>query len=271
MRPEGDPLGSAGGPLRSIRVVVTRAAHQAEPTARAFEAAGARVELLPLLEVVPPDDPAPLDAALAAIEGFDWIVFTSKNAVDQVLARTALPPGLRVASVGSATSDALRERGIDPDLEPDDSRAEGLAAELGPRLRTGAGARPRVLLPQAADARPVLGEELLRAGADAVRVDAYAKRVPPAARKRAREIFGTARLGWVTFTSPSIARAFADLWGEDWPVRRRGLFAASIGPVTGEALRDLGVEPAAEAASPGDDAMVAAVVEAVASRGLGRA
>lgn len=275
-RAGGDgPLTGARGPLAGIRVVVTRAARQAEPTVRAFEAAGADAALLPLLEVVPPADPAPLLTALAGLDAFGWIVFTSANAVEQVLDRIALPPGLRVASVGSATSDALRERDVEPDLEPADSRAEGLAADLASRLAEGPGVRPRtrhprILLPQADDARPVLEEVLRRSGADAVRVDAYAKRVPPDAAERARELFGTSRLGWVTFTSPSIARAFAALWGDDWPVRRRGLFAASIGSVTTEALRELGVEPAAEAASPGDEQMVAAVVEAVAARDLGR-
>lgn len=269
------------GLLAGIRVVVTRAAHQAEPTMRAFEEAGARVELLPLLEVVSPADPAPLETALAHLEEYGWIVFTSSNAVERVLDRARLPRGLRVASVGSATSAALRARGVEPDLEPADSRAEGLADELVPRLERlemGAGGRARVLLPQAADARPVLEEALRRAGAEVDRVDAYAKRVPPDAPERARALFGAGPLGWVTFTSPSIARAFAelgaDLWGEAWPVRRRSLFAASIGPVTSDALRALGVEPAAEAASPSDEEMVAAVAAAAADRaprGSGRA
>lgn len=255
--------------LAGLRVVVTRAAHQAEPTVRAFEGAGARVARLPLLEVVPPADPAPLQEALADLGAFGWIVLTSSNAVDQVLGRLGWPPtlpaGLRVASIGAATSEALRARGVEPDLEPPDARAEGLAAELLPLL--GSPGSSRVLLPQAADARPVLEQELRRAGADAVRVDAYAKRVPPDASERAREIFGTARLGWVTFTSPSIAGAFRDLWREGWEERRRGLLAASIGPVTSDALRALGVEPAAEAASPSDEEMVAAVVAAEESAG----
>lgn len=258
-------------PLAGLRVVVTRAAHQAAGTVRAFEEAGAHAPLLALLELTPPEDSASLERALAALGEYDWLVFTSTNAVERVLDRAGgrleLPAGLRVASVGGATSDALRERGIGPGLEPADSRAEGLAAELGPHLTEGS----RVLLPQAADARPVLADELAAAGARVERVDAYAKRTPPDARERAAEIFSPSRLGWVTFTSPSIARAFASLWDDDWPVRRRGLFAASIGPVTSAALRELGVEPAAEAGTPGDEGLVAAVVEAVADRGLGRA
>jgi uroporphyrinogen-III synthase len=259
-----------GGPLTGVRVVVTRAGHQAGPTVAAFEDAGARVALLPLLEVVPPEDPGPFEAALADLARFDWIAFTSSNAVAAVLDRVAsLPEGVRLASVGGATSDALRERGVEPgriEVEAEDSRAEGLAEALVPSLTSGA----RVLLPQAADARPALEEALRADGARPLRVDAYAKRVPPEAPERATEIFGTSRFGWVTFTSPSIARAFAELWGDGWPTRRLGLFAASIGPVTSAALRELGVEPAAEAESPGDEAMVAAVVRAVADRRLDR-
>lgn len=258
-------------PLAGIRVVVTRAAHQADATVRAFEEAGAHAPLLPLLELVPPEDPGPLERALEALGDYDWVVFTSTNTVERVLdrvgGRVELPAGLRVASVGGVTSDALRKLGVEPDLEPADARAEGLAAELVPRLGPGA----RVLLPQAADARPVLADELAAAGARVERVDAYAKRTPPGARERAVSIFGNSRLGWVTFTSPSIARAFARLWGEEWPVRSRSLLAASIGPVTSAALRELGVEPAAEAGTPGEEGLVAAVVEAAAPGGLGRA
>lgn len=265
-------------PLAGIRVVVTRAAHQAEATVRAFEAAGAHVRLLPLLELCPPEDPGPLERALAALArddgGYDWVVFTSTNAVERVLGGPdrprELPAGLEVASVGGATSDALRERGIEPALEPADARAEGLAAELVLRLAPGA----RVLLPQAADARPVLAGELAAGGARVERVDAYAKRTPPDARARAAEIFGApsemGRLGWVTFTSPSIARAFAGLWGDEWPARRRGLLAASIGPVTSAALRELGSPPAAEAAEPADEGLVAAVVAALPRRPVPR-
>jgi uroporphyrinogen-III synthase len=197
------------------------------------------------------------------LEDYAWIVFTSANTVERVLdaSGTSLPPGLRVACLGAATSDALRERRVEPDLESGDPRAEGLAGELAPRLAAGA----RVLLPQAADARAVLERELTRAGARVDRVDAYAKRTPAGARKRAADIFGTATLGWVTFTSPTIAHAFAGLWDAAWPTHRRGLLAASIGPVTSAALRELGVEPSAEAARPSDEELIAAVTRAVAS------
>jgi uroporphyrinogen-III synthase len=243
--------------VRGVRIVVTRAEHQADGLVAAFTRAGALVELLPLLEVVPPADPRPLERAASELALYDWVAFTSANAVEAFLPLTggALPPRLRIAAVGAATAAALRCFEIEPHLMPSQADAEGLAAELAPHVAR----RRRVLLPQAADARPTLLEGLAAAGAEAVTVIAYDKRLPTKAPRRAEELFSTAPLGWVTFTSPRIVRHFAELLGTDWERRRGELLAASIGPVTSAELRRRGIEPAAEATSPGDEELVAAV------------
>jgi uroporphyrinogen-III synthase len=241
--------------LAGLRVVVTRAEHQSEGLAAVFERAGARVERLPLLEVVPPADPRLLERAAADIASYDWLVFTSANAVEAFLPLTGpLRSGLRIAAVGPATAAALRAFGSEPHLTAGKAEAEGLAADLAPRI-----AGRRVLLPQAADARPVLLQELKEAGAEAVAVVAYDKRLPPEAPIRAAELFADTPIGWVTFTSPRIVRHFAELFGADWERRRGELKAVSIGPVTSAELRRFGVEPAAEAERPGEEEMVAAV------------
>lgn len=249
--------------LANLRVVVTRAEHQSGGLAEAFTAAGAEVELLPLLEVVPPADPRPLERAASELALFDWLVFTSANAVEAFLPLTGggLPGRLRVAAVGPATAAALRAWEIEPRLVAAQSDAEGLLADLAPHVDRGR----RILLPQAADARPALAEGLARLGAEAVAVTAYDKALPVDAPRRAAELFATAPLGWVTFTSPRIVRHFAELFGGDWERRRPELRAASIGPVTTAELRRRGVEPAAEAARPGDEGMVEAVARAAAS------
>jgi uroporphyrinogen-III synthase len=247
-------------PLAGVRVVITRAVHQSEGTAAAFAAAGATVELLPLLEVVPPADPRPLERAATELALYDWLVFTSANAVEAFLPLTggSLPHRLRTAVVGPATAEALRSFEVEPHLVAARSDAEGLAAELAPYVDR----RRRILLPQAADARPALAEELSRAGAEAVVVVAYDKGLPSDAPRRARELFDADPIGWVTFTSPRIVRTFAALFGPDWERRRPELSAASIGPVTSAELRRQGVEPAAEAGTPGDEGLVEAVVRA---------
>lgn len=240
------------------RVVITRAEHQADGLQAAFEAAEFDVRLLPLLEIAPPPDPRPLERAASELALYDWVVFTSRNAVEAFLPLTggALPARLQVASVGSATTAALRSWKVKPHLTASKSNAEGLLAELAPRV----GRRKRVLLPQASDARPILLEGLTRAGADPVAVVAYDKRMPEDAVWRAQHLFASFEIGWVTFTSARIVRTFAELFGADWESRRPELRAASIGPVTSAELRRLGVEPAAEAVRPGDRELVDAVL-----------
>jgi uroporphyrinogen-III synthase len=245
-------------PLGGVRVVVTRAEHQAAGLIAAFERAGAIVELLSLLEVVPPDDARALERAATELALYDWVVFTSVNAVEAFLPLTggSFPARLKVAVVGPATAEALRAWEIEPHLTSTRAEAEALAADLAPLV----GRRRRVLLPQAADARPTLQDGLNAAGAEAVAIVAYDKRLPAGAPQRASELFASAPLGWVTFTSPSIVRHFAELFGADWERRRDELRAASIGPVTSAELRRRGVEPMAEATRPGYEGLVAAVV-----------
>lgn len=263
MSDSAPPAAGGRGPLAGVRVVVTRPAHQAAGLLDAFRAAGARVEPLPLIEIVPPADPLPLERAAVEIDAYDWVVLASSNAADALCPHltSGLPAGVAAAAVGPGTAEALRRHGIEPTLIADDRRAEGLAAELAPLLSPGA----RILLPQPPDARPLLATALRRAGAEVDAVIAYDKRLPPGAPARFDELFGDGEpLGWVTFTSPRITRALAGLVGDAWPDRRTSLRAASIGPVTSAELRRLGVEPAAEAATAGDGELAAAVVAAVA-------
>ncbi len=249
--------------LASQRVVVTRSAHQAGGLTTAFEAAGARVECLPLIELAPPRDRRALDRTARRAARYDWLVFTSANSVDAFLplldgATSGAHPKLRSAAVGPATAGALRRRGLEPAVVAARSRAEGLLEILVPRLARGA----RVLIPQAEDARRLLADGLRAAGASVTIVVTYRKRLPAAASAIAGRLFGDSKIGWVTCTSPRIARHLATLFGSDWPRRRSELRAISIGPVTSAELRRLGVEPAAEAEAPSDEAMVAATTQA---------
>lgn len=248
------------------RVVVTRPAHQAAGLAHAFEEAGFPVALLPLLEVTEPRDPAPLDAAVARIETFDLVVLTSANAVPPFTRRLrgSIPDGLRIAVVGPATARVAREAGLTVHYEAERAEAEGLVELLGSEVKG-----RRVLFPQAADARPTLEQGLTAAGAEVTSVTAYDKRLPPAVRGQARELFGDgpagtgsdARLGVVTFTSPRIVRHLVHLLEGlgGWEARRDELLAVSIGPVTTRELERFGVGEVFEASRPGDREMVHAL------------
>src|SRR3954453_1967089 len=109
--------------LLDLRVVVTRAEHQSAGLAAAFPRAGARVELLPLLAVVPPPDPGPLQQAAAAAASYDWVVFSAANAVAPFAPRAGGPLTAAVAAVGPATAAAGRAAGIEPRLVAEESDA----------------------------------------------------------------------------------------------------------------------------------------------------
>ncbi|MEM7481872.1 MAG: uroporphyrinogen-III synthase [Acidobacteriota bacterium] len=250
-------------PLAGVRVVVTRAASQSAEWVAAFRRAGAEVAALPLLEILPPANPAELAAAadLARRAPFDWWVFTSANAVRAFLPLLSpeVPRSALCAAVGPATEEALEAAGIGVDCRPatDRSHAEGLVRALAPRV-----AGKRVLVPLAEDARPTMVDGLQRAGAEVLPVVAYRKTMPADAGAQAARLFASPPWGWVTVTSPRLARHLRRVLGERWHEGRSTLRAASIGPRTSAALRDLGLDPAAQAVEPSAAGLVAAVVAA---------
>lgn len=250
------------GPLEGHRVVVTRAPHQAQPLRSAFEDAGARVDLLPLLEVCPGDVEQTASAARRAGD-FDALAFTSANAVDMFFRhgvdRSTLPP---IGVVGPATARALRQQSIIPAIQAQRRDAVGLAQALTTRF----GANAKVLVPQADDARPHLAEGLEAAGCEVETVVAYRKALPDDAPEALERILDAGPLDWVTFTSPRIVRHFVDLLGHRWPTCRSTLKSVSIGETTKGALREVGMEPTAVAQAPGVHGLVAAVVEWVEAR-----
>ncbi|MCH9648747.1 MAG: uroporphyrinogen-III synthase [Deltaproteobacteria bacterium] len=273
---------SSSSRLSGVRVIVTRATHQAAGLRAAFEKYGADVAQLPLLEICPPKDSAAFDQALGRLaigpgaigpgavgnrasrpSPYQWLMFTSKNAVEAFLRlrEEDLPPGIRIAAVGRATAQALRpllsQPGAPPPLLPDQHSAEGLLQALASEVRAG----QRVLLPQAADARPTLSQGLVKLGLEVDAVTAYDKALPPESRRLARTLLQKDPLGWVTFTSPRIVRHFLELLGEAWKRRLPGLKTASIGPITSAELRRHGIAPTAEALHPGDAELAAAVAD----------
>ena len=123
--------------LAGRRVLVTRAAHQAGKLSEGLRALGAEAVGVPVLEIRPPADLAPLDAGLKQIERYDWLIFTSANAVRAVAERAAelgigleQPARLKVAAVGEATAAAARKAGLHVAFVPEAYVAESLVAGL---------------------------------------------------------------------------------------------------------------------------------------------
>lgn len=232
-------------PLSGRTVVVTRAAAQAQRFTELLQASGARVIEAPAIVIGPPASWEPLDAALTALETFTWVVFTSTNGVlmvDRRLAALGLGwPALsarRVAAIGPATADALREHGVRVDVVPAEYRAEGLVSRLRPLL-TGA---DRVLLPRAAQTRDVLVTELRELGVHVTEVAAYATRKAEGGAPRLAEALAAGTIDAVTFTSSSTARNFAEAFSDDERRSWRGRVAvASIGPITASTAAEYGL------------------------------
>ena len=163
-------------PLFGKRILVTRTREQAGELSALLRERGATVIERPVIKICPPDDFAPLDAALADCGGYDWLVFTSANGVRAVRERLwatgtdirALA-GPRIAAIGPATAREAEAAGLRPDLVPEEYVAECLAEALGAAEVKG----QRILIARAAEAREVLPETLRQLGATVDVVPAY--------------------------------------------------------------------------------------------------
>jgi len=236
-------------PLAGRRILVTRAVHQAGKLSEALRVLGAEPVEVPVLAIQPPESYKALDAALLNIKGYDWVIFTSANAIPVVHVRAMdlhvapLDFDARIAAVGKATAQAVETfLHLKVSVTAREYVAESLVAELVPRV-----AGKRVLLARAAIARDVIPDALRAAGAVVDVVDAY-RNVMPAAAPELLRVALEKGIDAVTFTSSSSVTHLAEAArqaGIAFPFA--GVRAVSIGPITSATLRELGWEPAAEA------------------------
>ena len=244
------------GVLAGLRVVVTRTAHQAEELAQPLRELGAEVLLLPVISVADPADREPLRRAAARCNSYDWIIFTSANAVSRFAAELSVACTARVATVGRATRAVAVKSGFSVSLTPDDYVAESLVeAFAGEEL-----AGQRILLPGAAVTRDVLPAALSKMGAQVEVVEAYRNVMPDGAGKNAVRIFGERLPDWVTFASPSAVENTVSVAGAE---RLKRVKIASIGPVTSEAVRKFGLIVTVEAREHSVSGLVGAMAGAL--------
>lgn len=272
---------------RRPRVLVTRSPHQASVLADSLRALGLEPILVPAIEVAEPTSYTQLDEAMAQLDRFDWLLFTSANAVEafrhrlqasgeiganaEAILRTRSGRGLRVGVIGASTARALAMLGTTADLIPERAVAESFADELVQFARQTDGRATRFLLVRAEEAREVIPDALRRAGAELAIAPAYRTVVAEGSVEAIRAMFHAAegdtgaRIDAITFTSSSSVRNLLALCEAAGVTLPSGVLLASIGPITSGTLRELGFEPDVEAA----EASVTALAEAVA-RALGR-
>jgi uroporphyrinogen-III synthase len=215
-----------------VRIWLPGERETAEGQREPLEELGATCVLEPLIE----PSPLPVDEGLVVANTFDWVVFTSKKAVDYLfgmLARWGLDSRWlpRVAAIGHSTIGKLRARGIEPDLIPSEHTRAALSSSL---VETGL-AGLRVLIPASAVAPDHVRESLAPHAAEVVRVDLYGLRFPRVEAVPAADV--------VLFSSESTARSAAENGLVD-EIRRRGMIVGGIGPATCGTLTRLHLPPA---------------------------
>jgi uroporphyrinogen III methyltransferase/synthase len=237
-------------PLFGQRVLVTRPRRQASRLCELLTDLGAHCLVQPAIEIEPTADWSLADAAIERLGEFDWLVFSSANGVEHFIGRL-LETGrdlralgrLKIAAIGPATGEVLKQFHLHADLTPDEFRAESLAEALVEASSPNT-SQARLLLIRASRGREVLGDMLEDAGCAVEQVVVYRSVDVQTPDTEIVTFLQTGRIDWITVTSSAIARSLVCMFGND--LRRAKL--ASISPITSHTLRELGHEPAAEAA-----------------------
>jgi uroporphyrinogen III methyltransferase/synthase len=234
-------------PLSGKRIVVTRTRTQAGVLSEQLRALGAEVIELPTIRIEPPSDLRAFAELVQDAHAYDWIVFTSPNGVTAFFdlffklyddAREI--GGIRIAAIGAATAQRIKEFHMHVDLQPEEFVAEALVREF---RKEGGVENLRILLARAEKARDLLPKELSALGA--IVDEGFAYRTVPETRDEtgARRRLLEEGADLITFTSSSTVENFLAL-GLPWPARMQ---VASIGPVTSKTARERGLEVAVEA------------------------
>ncbi len=232
-------------PLFGKRLLITRSREQASSLSRAIEWLGGEPVEFPTIAIVPPEDNAPLDQAIARLSSYNWIIFTSVNGVSyffDTLRRLNKDirdlAGLKICAIGPQTGQALQKMALQVTYIPTEFRAEAIVEGLRKQLTAG----DRVLLPRADIARKILPEALTSLGARVDEVTAYRTVFGTGETAAIRDSLLKEAIDLITFTSSSTVRNFVTLLDTADPAQLVGSAkVASIGPITSAAAREMGL------------------------------
>lgn len=238
-------------PLFGKTILVTRAQRQSGSLKAGLEDHGAHVLEFPVIDILPPKTWKPVDRAIWQCDQYDWLVFTSVNGVEYFFNRLSFLKqdcralsGISIAVIGEATAEALKEKGLCPDLMPADFTSEALVRAFAKRSLKG----KRFLLARTDIAPQFLQQALKKQGAQVEEITVYrtAGIRNSQTKKELEKWISERKINAVTFTSASTVDHFFRCLS----ARARKLLNAkliSIGPVTSQALRKYGRKPSGEA------------------------
>lgn len=227
-------------PLFGKRIVVTRAREQASSFLSGLRELGAHCIEFPTIEIIPPEDWAPLDKSVEEIANYNWLLFTSVNGVKYFFNRlyekgkdVRSLKDIKVGAIGPKTAEAVREYGIIPDLVPSEYRAEAVIEAF----REFKANDLKILLPRASKARETLPDELNKMGAQIDVVDAYRTIMPDKKAETVIKMLEAGEIDMITFTSSSTVTNFMEMFGDKSDKAKtwlKDVDIASIGPITSE-------------------------------------
>jgi uroporphyrinogen III methyltransferase/synthase len=245
-------------PLFGRRILVTRAPHQVGALSRLLLERGARPIELPAIAIEKTPSRG-LDDALAKLDSYHWLIFTSSNGVEAFFERlyelkrdARALSGLKIGAIGPATAKALEERGITADYVPKVYSSEGLVTGL---KNQSVGGR-RFLLPRADIVDEELANGLTELGAEVHEIAAYRTVPQPQAMAQARELISSGKIDVITFTSSSTVANLVSVFKKLPAIKAK---VACIGPKTAEAAAEAGLKVDIVAKEHTIAALVAAV------------
>ncbi len=257
-----------GRPLFGKRIVVTRTREQASELVSLLGENGAYCLEHATISIHPPDSWQEADDAIESLENFDWLLFTSINAIHHFFKRLqkngkdcrALH-GVSVADIGRVTADILLEYGICADLIPESFTGDGLAAAMVAQGVDG----KKIIITRALKARKVLEETLRDHGGTVIIAPVY-QNVPPVYQGTVlREEIKNGDVDMVTFTSSSTVTNFVSMLNvasdTELQVLLKDVKIAAIGPVTAQAVLNFGLTVDVQPQTFTISSMVDAIVE----------
>jgi uroporphyrinogen-III synthase len=229
-------------PLSGKTVLVTRGKEQAREFSELLAQTGALPLEIPLISFSLPSNIEPIKQVLKEVNRYDWIIFTSKNGVDfffQLMDEAALrEAAFKIAVVGQKTAQALKKRGLQPDIVPKEFVAEGLIETLKPLIKPD----ERVLLVKGNLARPVLKSALEQLGANLDEVIVYETKLNESGKSQIINLLIKQNIDVITFTSPSTVNSFMKMMeGIEWQPLLQRCAVACIGPITKQAAEEAGM------------------------------
>ena len=227
-------------PLRGKTVVLTRSQNQQGEARSLFTAKGALVLDLPALVIGPPADWLCLDQALADLDDFQWLIFSSSNgvlAVEERLCRfqkslVHCQKTLKIAAVGRKTALSLKQIGVVADFVPPDFVADSLIKHF-PKSNVPL----KLLIPRVqSGGRTILAESFIAQGYEVVEVAAYESYCPKSMPENTAQVFVELGVDAIIFTSSKTVIHTVELlrrrFGESWKLKTDNLKVISIGPQT---------------------------------------